>query len=95
MWTEFEESKTAALDKLRQLSKLLTEPSDVTAESPDERYTLRGVCADLNTVYVHEKSTQDAEAQVVEVDTQEWQWWKLSYEAHASQPVQCTVGPIV
>ncbi|KAL8863752.1 MAG: hypothetical protein Q9174_007552, partial [Haloplaca sp. 1 TL-2023] len=87
---EFEESKTAAHDKLRQLSKLFTEPSDNIAKCPEERYTLRGVCADPKTVYVQERSIRDAEAQFVELDTPEWQWWKLSYEAHASQPVECT-----
>ncbi|KAI4260280.1 MAG: hypothetical protein LQ352_000402 [Teloschistes flavicans] len=51
----FEESKDKAREQLRELSKLFTEPSDDVEDSPRDRYTLRGVCADVDTVYVQER----------------------------------------
>ncbi|KAI4151487.1 MAG: hypothetical protein L6R39_002029 [Caloplaca ligustica] len=86
----FEESKELARDRLRELSKLFTEPSDIPAESPRDRYTLRGVCANSHTVYVQERNPSASEDKLVDVGAEEeWQWWKLSYDASATQPVSC------
>ncbi|KAL8730586.1 MAG: hypothetical protein Q9181_004599 [Wetmoreana brouardii] len=87
----FEESRDKAREKLRELSKLFTEPSDIPEESPHDRYTLRGVCAEPETVYVQERSKPDDEDEVL-IDAPaagDWQWWKLSYDAHAAQPTSC------
>lgn len=90
----FEESMERARDKLRELSKLFTEPTEIAEESPHDRYTLRGVCAKTDTVYVQERTKPDIESSLLpdagaEAEG-EWQWWKLSYEASAAQPVSCT-----
>ncbi|KAI4177783.1 MAG: hypothetical protein LQ343_000247 [Gyalolechia ehrenbergii] len=86
----FEESKEKAREKLRELSKLFTQPSDVPEENPRERYTLRGVCAEPHTVYVQERTRPRSDGNLPDVGTDEWQWWKLKYEASAGQPISCT-----
>lgn len=87
----FEESKELARDKLRELSKLFTEPSDIPEESPQDRYTLRGVCAEPHTVYVQERANPHAADDLVGgLGEEEWQWWKLSYEASAAHPISTT-----
>ena len=85
-------SKERARDKLRELSKLFTEPSDVPEENPHEKYTLQGVCAEPHTVYVRERNKPGNDSDLPDVGSEEWQWWKLSYEASAAQPVSCTVS---
>lgn len=83
----FEESKERARGKLRELSELFTEPSNVPEESPRNRYTLRGVCADPHTVYVQERTNPPPEDDLLDLEEEaEWQWWKLKYEASAAQP---------
>ncbi|KAL8695734.1 MAG: hypothetical protein Q9201_007970, partial [Fulgogasparrea decipioides] len=87
----FEESRDKAREKLRELSKLFTEPSDIPGETPHDKYTLRGVCAEPETVYVQERSKPDDEDEVL-IDApaaDHWQWWRLSYDAHAAQPTSC------
>ncbi|KAL8714284.1 MAG: hypothetical protein Q9225_006599 [Loekoesia sp. 1 TL-2023] len=88
----FEESKEKARDKLRELSKLFTEPSDIPEENPHEKYTLRGVCAEPHTVYVQDRTKPDSANNMPDAETNEWQWWKLTYEGSAAQPISCTVG---
>ncbi|KAL8931815.1 MAG: hypothetical protein Q9211_006714 [Gyalolechia sp. 1 TL-2023] len=85
----FEESKEKARAKLRELSKLFTEPSDIPEENPREKYTLRGVCAEPHTVYVQERTRTESGGDLLDVRTEEWQWWKLKYEANAVQPITC------
>ncbi|KAL8777008.1 MAG: hypothetical protein Q9194_002810 [Teloschistes cf. exilis] len=85
----FEESKNKAREQLRELSKLLTEPSDIPEESPQNRYTLRGVCADVNTVYVQERIKSNPDTNLVDASSNDWQWWKLTYDAHVAQPTSC------
>ncbi|KAL9596116.1 MAG: hypothetical protein Q9219_006015 [cf. Caloplaca sp. 3 TL-2023] len=85
----FEESKEKAREKLRELSKLLTEPSNIAEETPHDKYTLRGVCADPSTVYVLERNIPDSDDGMPEGEADEWRWWKLSYEANAVQPISC------
>ncbi|KAI4114270.1 MAG: hypothetical protein LQ345_004921, partial [Seirophora villosa] len=88
----FEESKKLAGEKLRELSKLFTEPSDVPDDPPQDRYTLRGVCAAPHTVYVQERTKADSEDDLLDLGSgeEEWQWWKLSYEVSAAQPISCS-----
>ncbi|KAI4149572.1 MAG: hypothetical protein LQ341_001282 [Variospora aurantia] len=87
----FEESKEAARGKLRELSKLFTESSDNPDDCPQDRYTLRGVCAAPHIVYVQERIKSDSEDDLLDLGPgEDWQWWKLSYEANAAQPVSCT-----
>ncbi|KAL9587784.1 MAG: hypothetical protein Q9212_000076 [Teloschistes hypoglaucus] len=85
----FEESKNQAREQLRELSKLFTEPSDIPEESPHDRYTLRGVCADVNTVYVQERIKSSPDNNLIDAPTNDWQWWKLTYDGHVAQPTSC------
>ncbi|KAL8927954.1 MAG: hypothetical protein Q9208_002029 [Pyrenodesmia sp. 3 TL-2023] len=88
----FEESKEKARGKLRELSELFTEPSNVPEESPRDRYTLRGVCAGPHTVYVQERTNPPPENDLLDLaEEAEWQWWRLHYEASTAQPIiSCT-----
>ncbi|KAI4208017.1 MAG: hypothetical protein LQ346_000181 [Caloplaca aetnensis] len=93
----FEESKERARSRLRELSELFTEPSNVPGESPRDRYTLRGICADPHTVYVQERTNPQSEENLLDLKGEaEWQWWRLNFEASGAQPlVSCTkVGEV-
>ncbi|KAL8690907.1 MAG: hypothetical protein Q9218_003759 [Villophora microphyllina] len=85
----FEESKDKAREELRELSKLFTEPSDIPEESPQDRFTLRGVCANPSTVYVQERTRSSPDADLFDGPANDWQWWKLTYNAYVAQPVSC------
>ncbi|KAL8734886.1 MAG: hypothetical protein Q9166_001238 [cf. Caloplaca sp. 2 TL-2023] len=87
---ELEHSKKDAQARLRQLSKLLTEPSDIPEESPHDRYTLRGVCAEPNTVYVQERSRIDTQGSLPDGPAADWQWWKFHYDSNAHSRFSCT-----
>ncbi|KAL8710943.1 MAG: hypothetical protein Q9220_004542 [cf. Caloplaca sp. 1 TL-2023] len=88
----FEESKREAREKLQELSKLFTEPSEIPEESPHDRYTLRGVCAEPHTVYVQErKDIGHANDLLVNDEAEDsWSWWKLHYEAGSAPFVSST-----
>lgn len=86
----FEKSKEQAREKLREVSKVFTEPSDIPEENPRDKYTLRGVCAEPHTVYVQEWAKPGSSSDLLDVSTDEWKWWKLKYEVSATQPISCT-----
>ncbi|KAL8848834.1 MAG: hypothetical protein Q9221_006130 [Calogaya cf. arnoldii] len=87
---ELEESKNTVQARLRELSKLLTEPSDIPEESPCNRYTLRGVCAEPHTVYVQERAEMKTVDDMLNGEAEDWQWWKLHYESNQTTSVSCT-----
>ncbi|KAL8779089.1 MAG: hypothetical protein Q9213_007117 [Squamulea squamosa] len=87
---ELEDAKEQAQAKLRELSKLLTEPSDIPEESPQERYTLRGVCAKSHIIYVQERTKMETQEDMLDGDAEDWQWWKITYEATRQDPISCT-----
>ncbi|KAL9000040.1 MAG: hypothetical protein Q9169_001285 [Polycauliona sp. 2 TL-2023] len=87
---ELEESKNTVQARLRELSKLLTEPSDIPEESPHDKYTLRGVCADPHTVYVQERTKMETHEDMLDGDAEDWQWWKLHYESNQTTSISCT-----
>ncbi|KAL8933923.1 MAG: hypothetical protein Q9216_006156 [Gyalolechia sp. 2 TL-2023] len=91
----FEESKEKARDKLRELSKLFTEPSDIPEENPREKYTLRGVCAEPHTVYVQERTRAGSDGEMLDEGPDEWQWWKLKYEVSAGQPISRSAARVL
>ncbi|KAL8917692.1 MAG: hypothetical protein Q9172_005720 [Xanthocarpia lactea] len=86
---QLEDSKEKAQARLRELSKLLTEPSDIPEESPRERYTLRGVCAEPHTVYVQERIKPETQDDLVQEDAEGWQWWKFNYESNRTDVISC------
>ncbi|CAO1603963.1 hypothetical protein XANCAGTX0491_007537 [Xanthoria calcicola] len=87
---ELEESKSQVQARLRDLSKLLTEPSDIPEESPRERYTLRGVCAEPHTVYVQERTELETADDMLNRNAEDWQWWKCHYESNQTTSITCT-----
>ncbi|KAL9640894.1 MAG: hypothetical protein Q9204_000514 [Flavoplaca sp. TL-2023a] len=87
---ELENSKATIQAHLRELSKLLTEPSDVHEESPSDRYTLRGVCAAPNIVYVQEKTQMETFDDMLNGEAEDWQWWKLQFECNHTTSFSCT-----
>ncbi|KAL8752817.1 MAG: hypothetical protein Q9199_005484 [Rusavskia elegans] len=87
---ELEDSKAKVQARLRDLSKLLTEPSDIPEESPRDRYTLRGVCAEPHTVYVQERTELETPDDMLNGEAEDWQWWKCHYESNQTTSISCT-----
>lgn len=88
----FEVSKERAREKLDEFSKLYTKPSDEPNAPPQYKYTLRGVCSSLNTMYVLEKTRPDFTDDILSSEAKDWQWWKIGYIATDSKPVSRTVS---
>ncbi|MCJ1247869.1 hypothetical protein MMC30_005084 [Trapelia coarctata] len=85
---DLEHSREQALEKLRELSKLYTKPSENPDEPPYHKYTLRGVSTEPSTTYVlaNPMGAED----LMSTDESEWQWWKLQYSRGDARPVSCT-----
>ncbi|MCJ1469641.1 hypothetical protein MMC07_008277 [Pseudocyphellaria aurata] len=86
----FEVSKERAREKLDEFSKLYTKPSDEPNAPPQYKYTLRGVCSSLNTMYVLEMTRPDSADDVLSSDAKDWQWWKIGFIGTDSKPVSRT-----
>ena len=84
--------KIQAEEKLTQLSKLYTEPSEMLEAPPHHKYTLRGVCAQPHTVYVKERSRLHTNGEVSDGNAEDEPWWKLSFMANASPSNSSSVG---
>ena len=82
-----EDQKIKAREKLLEFSNLYTTPSNNPKEPPLYKYTLHGVCADPHVVYVLEKTMPDDEDDLIRIEAEDWQWWKLSYDRRLSKPV--------
>lgn len=89
----FEVSKELAREKLDELSKLYTKPTNDEEMPPHHRYTLRGVCGLSHRLYVLEKTQVDNENDTFGSEAKDWQWWKISYIGTDSKPVSRTVSP--
>ena len=70
-----------------EFSKLYTTPSSDPKQPPHHKYTLHGVCADPHIVYVLEKTVPDDDDDLIRIEAEDWQWWKLSYDRRQSKPV--------
>ena len=90
----FEDLKERAREKLEELSKLYTKPTDDKDAPPHHKYTLRGVCTLSDTFYVLEKTRGEAEKDSFGSEAKEWQWWKISYIDTDSKPVSRTVSSL-
>ena len=64
-----------------------TKPTDDPETSPSRAYTLRGVATTPSTFYTLEKTRPEAEDDLINLDTDEWQWWKLEYVSSDAKPV--------
>ncbi|KAG9244801.1 hypothetical protein BJ878DRAFT_541942 [Calycina marina] len=84
------EEKELCRAELRELSKLYTEPSDDPDQPTLHKYTLRGVCPDMDTMYIRRASepslvTLDISGDEAESDKE--QWWRIHYASADSNPV--------
>ncbi|KAL9101331.1 MAG: hypothetical protein Q9163_003399 [Psora crenata] len=87
---EFQNIRDSTLDRIKEISKLYTEPSDDPDEPPKCKYTLRGVMGNSNIVYVLEKKRPEDDTDMLRLQPEEWQWWKLEYNANSTTPVTTT-----
>ena len=81
---------------LRRLRLRLTSPSEKEGWDPKHKYTLRGIVTSHDTVFLHRPAQENLiELEGMEEATEEW--WKLAYDATASDPIQVEVslGPTV
>ena len=88
-------SKKEASQKLQELSRLYTKAPDNEDEPPHHKYTLRGVSADPHTTYVLEKTRPENDNDLLRLEAEDWQWWKISYSVGDAKPVSHTVSPPV
>lgn len=79
-----------AVEKIRELSRMYTSPSDDDEALIYTKYTLRGVSTDPTTTYVLRSSTNDDD--LMGMDT--WQWWKISFSPGDIRPVTWAVRKI-
>ncbi|MCJ1285160.1 hypothetical protein MMC26_004498 [Xylographa opegraphella] len=80
-----EHSKDQAVEKLRELSKLYTKPSENIDDPPHHKYTLRGVSTNQNTTYV--LANPNGPGDLMSSGLEEWQWWKISYSVGDVHPI--------
>ncbi|MCJ1393825.1 hypothetical protein MMC18_006701 [Xylographa bjoerkii] len=80
-----EQSKDQAIEKMRELSKLYTKPSENQDDPPHHKYTLRGVSTNPNTTYVLANPNGPGDLMGSKLD--EWQWWKISYAVGDVHPI--------
>lgn len=92
------EEKEKCRGKLRELSKLYTESSDDPHQPKLHRYTMRGVCTDMNTVYIN----RQAEPSLIDMDlgedaanSNQDQWWRIHYACLDSNPVSVEVRELL
>lgn len=83
----FEGVRTRAQEKLKEISQLLTIPSDDPNQPPLKKYTLRGVSTSANVVYVLEKTKPDDDEDILSAEAKDWQWWKIEYLNTETNPV--------
>lgn len=89
----FEEARESARERLKEISKLYTEPTDGPGEELKHKYTLRGVSTNPHTVYMLEKVVVEAEDfDMLDAGSPDWQWWKLEYVSSDPRPVVTEVS---
>ena len=87
-----EQSKELALEKMRELSKLYTKPSENANEPPHHKYTLRGVSTIANVTYVlvNPNGAED----LMGTNEADWQWWKIQFSLGDASPISLTVSAL-
>ena len=73
---------------MRELSKLYTQPSGEEDGPPYCRYTLRGVSTNPETIYVLARPRKEDD--LMDIESNEWQWWKIAYSPGATRPISYT-----
>lgn len=81
-----QDSKDRALERLKGISNWYTTAAEDPDQPPYYKYTLRGVSASSDTVYVFDRGLH------MNSETDAWHWWKLSYTQGDAKPVSQMVG---
>ena len=86
----FEQAKER-LDQLgKENSLFYTRPTDDRKASPVHKYTLRGVATTTSTFYVLARTKPETDDNLIDLEVDEWQWWKLEYVSTDVKPVVTT-----
>ena len=86
----FQHIRDSTLDRIKDISKLYTEPSNDPEKPPNHKYTLRGVIGNPQTVYVLEKDIPEQEDDILSTNAKDWQWWRLEYTTNSTNPITTT-----
>ncbi|KAH0538601.1 hypothetical protein FGG08_004802 [Glutinoglossum americanum] len=78
-----EEQKEKAKASLQELSTLLTQPSDDPENSPQMRYTLRGVTTLPHITYVLLPISEGETGNTPDAISRGQQWWKINFSTDA------------
>lgn len=85
------EAKEKAIEELRNLSKLYTEPSDDPSAPKLRKYSLRGVSTKKDTMYICRRAEPDLIDMDLDSENSEPknldQWWKIHYAQFGHSPV--------
>ena len=69
-----------AVEKSASLSQWYTKASEDIEHPPFSKYTLRGVSSAKDTTYVLRRTVGSDDNIVDDEASNEWQWWRLSYQ---------------
>ena len=86
----FEQAKETLKKMGKDNALFYTKPTDDRETSPTHKYTLRGVATTLQTFYVLEKTKPVEEDDLISLEANDWQWWKLEYVSSDAKPVVTT-----
>ena len=75
---------------IKQATSFLKAPSSTIEEGPTHRYTLRGVAIDSRTTYV--LANPNAVEDLVDLELEDWQWWKISFDPSDLPPISWEVS---
>jgi hypothetical protein len=92
--TELAEVKAKAIEELKSLSKLYTEPSSDPNAPKLHKYTLRGVSTNKQTMYICRRAEPDLIDMDLDGDgtkTEGDQWWRIHYAPVGTSPVTVEV----
>lgn len=85
-----EEKKEKLAKQIRELSNFYKEWSDNKEDSPTHRYSLRGVATDPMTTFV--LADPNSPEDLIDTLIDDWQWWKICYDAGESEPISIEVS---
>ena len=82
----------AACEALLQRLRLrLTTPSEKEGWHPKQKYTIRGIVATRDVVFLR-RPVQENLIELDGLDEAQEEWWKLGYDKTASEPLQIEVS---
>ena len=88
--TAFEQAKEELKGIVKKNALFYTKPTNDPDTSPTHKYTLRGVATTMQKLYVLEKVKPVEEDDLISLEIEEWQWWRLEYVSNDTKPVVTT-----